>query len=234
MLDWSRVEIISFDCYGTLVDWERGILSAVGKVAARHGIVPDPEHLLAAYARLEADAEGNEGHLSYREVLRRVMRRMGPELGMTLTEREADALVRSLPEWPLFADTRDALLRLQRRYRLAVLSNVDDDLFAETQRRLGVDLDLVVTAEQVGSYKPDSRNFQALLSRACVPSQRLLHAAQSRYHDIAPASRLGLATVWVNRGGGADGGATLPVAARPDLEVPDLKTLADLACSRDR
>jgi 2-haloacid dehalogenase len=229
VLDFGSFEIVSFDCYGTLIDWETGILSALAPVLARHGRrVPD-DALLEAFADLEAAAE-SAPYRAYAVVLREVVEGLGRRFGFTPDDAERGLLAASLPEWPAFTDTRDALRALKTKYRLAVISNVDDDLFAGTSRSLGIEFDWIVTAGQVGAYKPSTENFRRALGRFGVPPKRILHVAQSLFHDIAPAKSLGLATVWVNRRRGRPGGgATPPAKARPDVEVPDLWSLARLA-----
>ena len=233
-LDFGRFEVITFDCYGTLIDWEAGLLAALRTVLARRGrMVPD-EELLARFARLESPIQQGP-YRRYREVLRETMRRLAAEVGFEPTAEDLDALAVSLPDWPPFADTVEALRTLATRYRLGIVSNVDDDLFQGTARRLGIEFSWVITAEQARSYKPSRQNFHRALERIGLAWDRVLHAAQSLYHDIGPARSLGLATVWVNRRAGlAGGGATPPASVRPDLEVPDLATLARLATSRDQ
>ena len=229
MLDFESFEIISFDCYGTLIDWETGILAALRPILARHGRGASDEALLEAFASLESGAESGP-YRPYAVILREVVEGLGRRFDFTPDETERVSLAVSLPVWPPFADTRDALRALRTRYRLAVISNVDDDLFAGTARALGVQFDWVVTAGQVGSYKPSLENFRRALARFGVPTERVLHVAQSLFHDIAPAKSLGLATVWVNRRRGRPGpGATPPATARPDSEVPDLRSLVRLA-----
>ena len=225
MIDFKRYEVLSFDCYGTLIDWESGILAALRPVLKGHALELEDERLLRLYAELESQAEEGE-FIKYREVLREVVRGLGRELGFTPSPSELDCLVASLGDWPPFPDTVEALQALRRRYRLAIISNVDDDLFALTARRLGVEFDWVITAEQVGSYKPSQHNFKFALERIGVAPDKVLHIAQSIYHDIVPAKALGLATVWVSRSGGP--GATPPAHGRPDLEVPDLGTLVSM------
>ena len=223
MIDFDDIEWVSFDCYGTLVDWETGISEAVGEVLVARGIVKSREEVLALYSSIEPDVQESETFLEYRCVLRRVMASIGEGLGFECTGPELDCLVTTLPNWPVFPEVVDALRKLKERYRLAVISNVDDDLFAGTCRALGVEFDAVVTAEQVGSYKPNLRNFHAASARMCVDRSKWLHVAESLYHDIAPANRLGIKSVWVNR---ADrGGGTRVVDATPDLIVPDLAAL---------
>ncbi len=224
MIDFEDIEWVSFDCYGTLVDWETGISSAIGRVTADRGMAKSRAEILALFAQVEPRVQDSENFLNYRGVLRRVMALVGDELGFTCTEPELDCLATTLPDWPVFPEVVDALHTLKERYRLAVISNVDDDLFAGTATVMGVDFDVVVTAEQVGSYKPNLSNFHTAATRMGVGRQKWLHVAESLFHDVAPANRLGVKSVWVNR---ADrGGGTRVVDAVPDLVVPDLAVLA--------
>ena len=225
MLDFDRFQWLSFDCYGTLVDWETGISDAVADSLAVHDIRMSRSEILALFAEVEPQIQQGSGYLEYRRVLRRVMAMMGIRLGVQFSESEMNCLVDTIGSWPVFPDTRDALRAMKRRYNLAIISNVDDDLFAPTADALGVELDAVVTAQQCRSYKPDHRNFQTALERMGVEKDRWLHIGESLYHDIAPANELGIASVWVNRGHGGEGGATRPTDARPDLEVHDLESL---------
>jgi 2-haloacid dehalogenase len=228
-LDFTHFEVLSFDCYGTLIDWETGILGALRPLLAQHGKQVGDEQLLELYGELEEKIEAGP-YQRYREVLRAVVHALGKRLGFEATAAEADSLPSSLGAWPPFPDTVAALGRLKSRYQLAIISNTDDDLFAVTAKRLAVPFDFVVTAQQVGSYKPAHGNFLRALGRMAKPKERQLHCAQSLYHDIAPTRALGIANVWVNRRHGKPGtGATHAANAVPDLEVPDLKTLADLA-----
>ncbi|HET8947825.1 MAG TPA: haloacid dehalogenase type II [Candidatus Polarisedimenticolia bacterium] len=229
MLPFDRFEALTFDCFGTLVDWESGILEALLPVVQRHRVEADAEHLLRLYAEAESDLEAGP-YLPYTEVLGRVMVRVGQALGFEPSAEERGRLARSLPAWPLFPDTVPSLATLARRFRLAIVSNVDDDLFAGVARRLTVPFDAVITAQQVRSYKPAPAHFLRALKTLRLPTERVLHVAQSRFHDIAPASALGFTTVWVNRRSGRAGsGATPEGGAIPDLEVPDLATLARAA-----
>ena len=225
MLDFKSFEVLTFDCYGTLIDWETGILGALRPLVAKHGKKVSDQELLALYGELEARVEAGE-YKRYREILRQVVRAMGERFGFQATEAEMDSLPDSLGAWPPFPDTVAALRRLKSRYQLAILSNTDDDLFAQTAKRLEVPFDFVITAQQAGSYKPSLNNFRLALKRVGRPKEKVLHVGQSRHHDIAPAHELGLKNVLVTRRGH---GATLANAAQPDLEVPDLKTLADRA-----
>jgi 2-haloacid dehalogenase len=227
MLDFSRFEALTFDCYGTLIDWETGLVDAFRPVLAAHGVHGDDEDVLARYARHEAEAEAGP-YLRYRDVVAAGLRGVASELGFTPGADEVAAFSAAVADWPAFPDSREALGRLKQRYRLGVITNCDDDLFAASNRKLGVAFDWVVTAEQVRSYKPDERNFHAAFERIGLPLERILHVAQSLFHDHATAKRLGLATVWIDRRGGRPGsGATPDADASPDATFRDLASFAD-------
>jgi len=230
MLDFANTRLLTFDCYGTLIDWETGIFSVLRPMlAARTKSVSDAA-LLKLYGELEAEAEAGE-YLTYGDVLRRVVRGMGQRLGFDPSEAEARALRKSIADWQPFPDTVESLRRLKQHYKLAVLSNIDDDLFALTAPKLGVAFDHVITAQQARCYKPCLKLFQMAEERCGVPRSAWLHVGQSIYHDVIPAQSLGIATVWVNRPSPRRGmGAVKAATGKPDLEVADLKTLADLAC----
>jgi 2-haloacid dehalogenase len=229
MLKFDRFQALTFDCFGTLIDWETGIWEALRPVFGRHRVAISRERALEMFGAIEAEAE-RAPYRDYKTVLREVLLGIGIKAGFAPSAAECVTFSRSVGEWPAFPDTAGALRALHQRYRLAVVSNVDDDLFAATAPRLGETFDWVITAEQVGSYKPAHENFHFALKRIGLPRDRVLHVAQSLYHDIAPASALGLSTVWVNRRRGMPGrGATPGAVATPDLEVPDLETLARAA-----
>ena len=228
MLDFDRYEWLSFDCYGTLVDWETGISTAVAEALEPHGVSRTPAEILALFADLEPRAQTAQGYQEYRPVLREVMTLMGAELDIAFSESELGCLADSLPNWPVFPDAADALTTLQSRYRLAIISNVDDDLFAGSARALGIDFDAVVTSQQVRAYKPDLRGFDMALERMGCEKAAWLHIGESLYHDIGPANRMGIASVWVNRPD--RGGGTRQTDATPDLEVSDLAELARIMC----
>jgi 2-haloacid dehalogenase len=224
-MDYERFTHLTFDCYGTLIDWERGILGVAVPLLEQRGATVEAVSLLREYARLEAEEERG-AYRPYREVLRAVMRRLGEAHGVTLSDQEAEALPASVGSWPPFPDTVEALRALKSRYRLVILSNIDDAMFAETNRLLGVEFDTIITAEQVGSYKPAPNHFTTALERTGARPEQVLHVAQSLYHDHAPAKARGWSTVWVNRSSLLPGqGLALPTAAQPDVEVPDLATL---------
>jgi 2-haloacid dehalogenase len=228
-LDFGAFDVLTFDCYGTLIDWETGIATSLRPLFARRGQQATDEELLEAYGRAEAEAEAGE-YRRYREILASSARAAGRSFGVEVSDAGAAAFGDSVGDWPAFPDSPEALARLKRRFGLAVITNCDDDLFARSNARLGVQFDWVVTAQQVGSYKPSRRNFEYAFQRIGLPRDRILHVAQSLFHDHVPAKELGLSTVWVNRRQGKAGsGATPPAAATPDLIVPDMATLADLA-----
>jgi 2-haloacid dehalogenase len=229
MLDFSRFEVLTFDCYGTLIDWETGILSALHRILSAYNKTVDDVTLLKLYGDFEQLSEQGEFH-PYREVLESVVRRFGANLGFTPTLAEARSLPDSLAHWRPWPDTVAALRQLKSRFRLAILSNVDDDLFAATRPQLEVDFDAVITAQQAQAYKPSLKIFELALSCINAPAHRVLHVGQSLYHDVVPAQSLGLATVWVNRPSARPGvGAVKAVEAKPDLTVSSLAELAELA-----
>ena len=228
MLDLSQFEWLSFDCYGTLINWEAGILGYIQPLLRRKGHdVPDGE-ILNLYSEFEPRRQ-QPPYRTYREVLAEVMRDLAAEFRVEVSDVEASGLADSIRNWEPFSDTVRALQRLKSRYKLAVLSNIDDDLFAFTAPKLGVELDALVTAQQVQSYKPSLRNFETLLERLQTDKSKLLHVAESLFHDVAPARSLGIATVWVNRRQGRPAAATKFTAAQPDVEVATVAELADLA-----
>ena len=232
MLDFTRFQVLTFDCYGTLIDWETGIFGALRPILTAHGRTVTDAELLEFYSELELQAEQGEQaeFRPYREVLQSVVRGFGERLGFVPSESEVRSLPESLANWLPFPDTVAALRKLKSRYQLAITSNVDDDLFAVTARRLEVQLDHVITAQQARAYKPSLRVFKLAQERIGVKPTQWLHVAQSVYHDVVPAKSLGVATVWVNRPSPRPGaGAAKAASAQPDLEVPNLKALADLA-----
>jgi 2-haloacid dehalogenase len=228
-LDFSAFDVLTFDCYGTLIDWEAGLVAALRPVLDAHGIDADEEQLLESYGHHEAALEAGE-YMRYREVLAGALRRMGPDFGFEPSDAEAERFADSVGDWPAFPDSSDALHRLHERFKLAPVTNCDEDLFARSAERLGVEFDWVVTAERARSYKPSENNFHVAFDVIGVPKERILHVAQSLFHDHATAQRLGMRSVWVDRRGGREGaGATPPVEASYDLRVPDMATLAEMA-----
>jgi 2-haloacid dehalogenase len=239
-MNFSHFTTISFDCYGTLIDWESGILPVLRAVLANHDQHLSDAAILELYGEFEASAESGP-YQRYRDVLQSVVRGFASHFHFEATSDEIHSLHESVPTWRPFTDTVTALHELKERYKLAIISNIDDDLFAETQKHLGVEFDQVITAEQARSYKPSVNNFYIALRKLGISPGRLLHAAQSVYHDVVPARSLGISTVWVNRrsarpGIGAVRTSTVDAAEkRPAFEVPDLASLAAAAaaCAQD-
>jgi 2-haloalkanoic acid dehalogenase type II len=232
-------DALSFDCYGTLIDWETGIAAVLRRWADAHGVETTDEELLLVYGAHEARAEAERPADLYPQILARAMRGVGDELGVPVADEEAEMLATSVPDWPAFADSAEALARLAARYRLIILSNVDRASFAGSNRRLGVTFSGIVTAQDVGSYKPSPRNFEALAAEAArlgVPEGRLLHVAQSLFHDHVPAKAAGLPTAWINRRHANPGwGATPepPAPVTPDWTFRSMAAFADAVDAED-
>ncbi len=230
-IDFGRFDAITFDCYGTLIDWEQGIVNALQPVLAPRAIEAESDELLELYAHHEAVLEAGT-YQPYRDVLSHAVRALCAELGFEATDDDARRFAEAMGDWPAFHDTASALRRLHERFRLGVITNCDRDLFARSNRRLGVTFDWIITAEDARAYKPSHRPFELAFETIDVPRERILHAAQSLFHDHVPALELGLTSVWVDRRNGRPGfGATPPATARPDLTVTDMRTLADVALS---
>jgi len=222
ILDPSRYDTLTFDCYGTLVDWERTLLDYIHPILAQHDIHVVDDFVLEYFAQVEAELQAGS-HSDYRIVLEDVISRFGKRLGFTPSGHNLVDFPYAVATAAPFPDTVPALEALATRFDLAIVSNTDDDLFVLTQPLLGVEFAHIVTAKQVKAYKPDRRMFEAAIERCGVPKERLLHVAQSIFHDIAPTNALGIDNVWINRRAGrSGGGATRMVDARPKWEFPDL------------
>lgn len=222
-------DALTFDTYGTLIDWESGIVAAARPVLVAHGVGISDEALLSMYGAHEHDFE-DPFHI-YREVLALTLGAIGEELGFVPTDDESATFAASVPNWPAFPDAVASLARLGAKYRLYTITNCDDDLYVGSASRLGNPWDGVFAAGTIGSYKPDPANFHYAFERIPVPKERILHVAQSLFHDHQTAQALGMTSVWVNRRGDGHeggGGATPASEATFDLEVPDMATLARL------
>jgi 2-haloalkanoic acid dehalogenase type II len=236
-MDLSQFQALTFDVYGTLIDWETGIVEALAPWAARNGLNPDRDALLAAFARHETTRQQANPETRYPDVLELVFEDIARDFGVRAKRADAYAFGESVQAWPAFDDAPDALRRLQTRYRLGVISNVDRASFAASQARLGVAFDLPVTAEDAQAYKPDRAPFELALeglNEIGIGFDAILHVAQSPYHDHVPAKRLGMTTCWIDRQGLAQGGgwgATPEVPDRPkvDATYPSLAALAEAA-----
>ena len=233
-------DALSFDCYGTLIDWEAGIAAVLRPWAAAHGLQLSDEQLLTAYSTHEARVEAEHPTDVYPLILARAMRGLGDELGVPVDDAEAESLAVSVPDWPAFPDSAKALQRLSSRYQLIILSNVDRAGFAGSNKRLGVTFTSVLTAQDIGSYKPSARNFEALsgeVTRLGIGEGKLLHVAQSLFHDHVPAKAAGLPTVWINRRHADPGwGATPapPADVTPDWTFTSMAAFADAVDAVDR
>jgi 2-haloalkanoic acid dehalogenase type II len=213
-------DIVTFDCYGTLIDWENGLARWFEQAAAADGVAVAPSAAVAAYSEIEPDVEAR-AYRSYREVLTATALRVAKRLNWPLAPQRAYSLAESLPSWTPFPDANPGLARLATNgYKLGILSNVDDDLLSATLRHFTVRFDLLVTAQQVRSYKPALRHFEAARER--IGKDRWLHVAQSQFHDIVPAYGLGIPVAWVNRKGQAAHPESIP-----DMEVKTIGGLAD-------
>lgn len=235
MSDFDRFEAMSFDCYGTLIDWETGLANALRPWAARNGLALDDQALIAAHGRHETLVQDDMPGALYPVVLGETLRRIGAELGAEVTDDDAAAYGSSVKDWPAFPDTAAALSRLATRYKLIILSNIDRASFAASKPRLGVQFDAIVTAEDVGSYKPQLGHFNRLfeeLERLGVARDRLVHVAESLFHDHQPANALGLPSVWIDRRhdkGGAGATAVISGEVSPTWRFTSMAEFAEAA-----
>lgn len=223
---------LSFDCYGTLIDWERGLLSELRPWITRNAVNLADEEILNAFSAAETRCEAATPRKLYPEILADVFLALAQQWTLPASNADARAFGESVGRWPAFADSAESLQYLKRHYRLVILSNVDRASFARSNERLQVDFDHVITAQDIGFYKPNRRNFEYLLrelSAVGVKKGEILHTAQSLFHDIVPAQALGLKTMWVNRRKGREGaGATPEASVYPDAEVASLAELVAL------
>ncbi len=229
-LDYGRFEALTFDCYGTLIDWEAGILAGLRPVLAARGVTrPTDDELLEKYAHSESALESGP-YLRYREILGRCLREVAADYAVAPDLADVASFSDSVGNWPAFPDSIDALRRLHQRFRLGVITNCDDYLFARSAARLDTDFDWVVTAQRARGYKPDPHNFAVALEHIGLPRNKILHVAQSLFHDHVPAKKLGFSTVWIDRRAGRPGsGATPPAKAKPDATFPDMASFAEAA-----
>jgi 2-haloacid dehalogenase len=207
----------SFDCYGTLIDWNTGIRTELARIFGE----PDADRLLSRYHEFEPRIQEDDPTLPYREVMAGVLAELAGEEGIELPAAEADALGRSLPSWPEFAEVADELRAARERgWRLAILSNTDRDLIEASMERIGVPFELAIVASEIGSYKPARGHWDAFAERTASDRGAHVHVAASLYHDIAPAAELRIPAIWINRLGEESD-------LRRAAEMPDLRGLAD-------
>lgn len=227
----SNFKVLTFDCYGTLIDWEAGILTALQPWTKQHGVDATESELLTIFADSESRYEKAEPDALYTRILALVFRDISVQCGVVPDDGQAEQFARSIQNWPAFPDSRSSLAYLKRYYRLAVISNVDRESFRHSNSKLDVGFDLIVTAQDVGTYKPELRNFQVAIERLAefgIEEHEILHCAQSLYHDHLPAGDIGLATCWVNRYAGQSGATPSVDLVTIDIEVPDLAALVAL------
>jgi 2-haloacid dehalogenase len=235
--DLTRFKALSFDCYGTLIDWEAGIAAVLSPWAHEQGLDLTDEELLLAYADNEAAVERETPSALYPEVLATAFRRTADKLGRRVSEVWAQRLANSVPEWPAFPDSADALARLAKHYQLIILSNVHRAGFASSNERLRGDFAAIITAEDVGAYKPAENHFRALdttLPKLGVDRAELLHVAQSLFHDHVPAKREGLPSVWINRRHDRPGWGATPEPSADFTYNLEFSSMADFADAVDR
>src|SRR6185369_4945919 len=226
----SDFKALSFDCYGTLIDWETGLVDALRSLRDNGA---SAEEILEAYGPIEHEIEVEQPGLPYSQLLERVYERLSDRFGVEPDEVEAAKFGASVGDWPAFPDSAEALRYLKQHFKLIILSNVDRLSFAGSNARLGVEFDHIFTAQDIGSYKPDLRNFEYLISHVAadgIAKGELLHVAQSLFHDHVPANRMGIASAWIDRRAGKPGGgATVTPDPMPhyDFRFTSLGQLAE-------
>ena len=228
-IDYRDFDALTFDCYGTLIDWEAGLLAGLRAFLDQRGVKASDDAVLECYAATEAELERGP-YMTYREILGHGLVAVGAAYGHVPAKAEVDAFGGSVIDWPAFPDSAAALADLASRFKLGVITNCDDDLFAASNRRLGVTFDWVITAQQARGYKPRIANFELAFERIGLPRERILHVAQSLFHDHVPARQLGLTTVWIDRRHGRPGsGATPAASVTPDAVFIDMASFAEAA-----
>jgi 2-haloacid dehalogenase len=230
----SDFKVLTFDCYGTLIDWESGIIAALTPLTDRLAQSPSRNEILEAHGRLEASQQVSTPAKPYRDLLAVVYKRLAELWGLSVSWQECQTYGRSVGDWPAFADTAEALRYLKQHYRLIILSNVDNESFTHSNARLGVAFDGIYTAEDIGSYKPALRNFEYLLAEQAQQGfamHDILHVAESLFHDHVPAARLGLTSCWIHRRHADEGyGATQAPDSMPQPAFR-FESMRDLAAA---
>ncbi len=215
-------KVLTFDCYGTLIDWESCIFNGLAPLARKSGVTETRDRLLQTFAKHESAQEEQTPAMPYSQLLSVVYKRLEKEWGVAVTKEEANIFGASIPYWPEFADSVDALQYLKKHYKLVILSNVDRISFRSSNTRLKVDFDAIFTAQDIESYKPNHRNFEYMLRRLGddfgLRAPDILHTAQSLFHDHAPANHFGLASAWIDRHAERGWGATMPPPGTPKYD----------------
>ncbi|HEY5599037.1 MAG TPA: haloacid dehalogenase type II [Kiloniellales bacterium] len=230
----SDFEALTFDCYGTLIDWETGIAEALAAWANKRGVGAGAGDLLEAFGAFESKHQAAMPDALYPEILAAVLRDIGAQLGAEASAEEQIAFGRSVQDWPAFPDSAESLAYLKRHYKLVIVSNIDRESFRQSNAKLEVEFDRIITAQDVGSYKPAPGHFTSMLAELAemgVGKEKILHTAQSLFHDHVPAKQFGLTTMWINRQAGRAGGGATPApsaAVKPDFEVPSMAAMVDL------
>jgi len=228
---------LTFDCYGTLIDWESGMIEALKPLTGKLSRTLSPNEILEAHARHESSQQIQTPAMLYRELLGIVYRRLAEEWGVPVSWSECAAYGRSVKDWPAFADSAGALQYLKRHYKLVILSNVDNESFSGSNEKLKVDFDAIYTAEDIGSYKPSSRNFEYMLAKLKtlgIEKDEILHTAESLFHDHGPANSFGLASCWIYRRHDREGfGATMVPAEMPKTDFRFTSMAAMAQAHRD-
>jgi 2-haloacid dehalogenase len=234
MTKLATYKVLTFDCYGTLIDWETGIHTALRPLLAKASSPPSKDAVLETFARHESSQEAETPQMIYSDVLAAVHRRLAGEWGLSASDADHRLFGDSVPDWPAFPDSAEALAYLKQHYKLVILSNVDRASFAGSNARLGVIFDAIYTAQDIGAYKPDLRNFHYMLDRLAevgIAKSDILHTAQSLFHDHAPAKALGLASAWIDRRHATGGfGATMAPPASAGYDVR-FSSMADFAAA---
>jgi 2-haloacid dehalogenase len=230
----SDFTVLTFDCYGTLIDWESGMVEALKPLVAKLGRALSRNEILEAHARHESSQQMITPAKRYRELLAVVYKRLAEEWGVPAAWDECLSYGRSISDWPAFPDSAEALRYLKEHYKLVILSNVDNESFAHSNRKLGVAFDAIFTAEDIGSYKPSPRNFKYLLDKLAargIEKEHILHTAESLFHDHAPANEFGLANCWIHRRHAEGGfGATMSPGKTPHTEFR-FSSMAEMAAA---
>ena len=222
---------LAFDCYGTLIDWETGMLEQLTPLAARATKRLSPDEILQAHARHESSQQAQTPNKKYYDLLAIVYKRLAEEWQVSVSYEECVVYGNSVEHWPAFPDSRAALDWLKKHYKLIILSNVDNRSFSASNEKLGVAFDAIYTAEDVGSYKPASGNFDYMLEQVKplgLGKDDILHTAESLFHDHAPANQFGLTSCWIYRRHDREGfGATMDPGEMPKIDF-QFNSMADL------